>query len=487
MDEQRGSVRLRRALRAIAVAAGVGCGSFALLIWWLKSGAELPTTLPLLFGAVSVALFALAAAPNNWMQRGVLAFLASLVGLLIGEPFLSLVLGPGLTTIYQLDDVYLLELVPDSMRVFEHSEKNGGHKILVSVNSAGFRGEELQTPGGHARIVVYGDSFIEAEFSELPDTFSEQLEQRLQRKGWGGSVESVEVVNAGVVAYGPDQVALRMRDELPRLAPKLAIVAIYAGNDYGELVRNKLFTLTDDRKLQRNRVRFHDSLTKQFWLARWEPTTLKLLERAGRRVVDTLKWRYEHHLGDQSTVLGAASSEDAAMKFIEESLRKLRDEYDEHIVRGSDEVRWLLGDPYDADVALLPRSDSARYKRRVMSGVLSLIKDTADTHGVEVLVLVIPSPIDVCDKHDLGSVDTTKYPEYQRAELSRVVELQAIDHGMSVINLFEPFRSGGGCGLYLRGNDNHWNDAGQRVAAEIVSEYLVREPARVDQGGLTLE
>src|SRR6185295_4536691 len=64
----------------------------------------------------------------------------------------------------------------------------------------------------------------------------------------------VETVNAGVVGYGPDQACLRMEAELSRLRPDLVVVAVLAENDYGDLVRNRLFELGPRGELVRRHV-----------------------------------------------------------------------------------------------------------------------------------------------------------------------------------------------------------------------------------------
>jgi hypothetical protein len=90
--------------------------------------------------------------------------------------------------------------------------------------------------------MVYGDSFIKAEFSQLDKTFAKRLEAKL------GAIIQIpaEAINAGIVGYGPDQILLKMEEELPRLKPDLTIEAVFADNDFGDLLWHKLFKLGDD-------------------------------------------------------------------------------------------------------------------------------------------------------------------------------------------------------------------------------------------------
>ena len=73
-------------------------------------------------------------------------------------------------------------------------------------------------------MVVYGDSFVEARSTRLEDTFPVRLEAALRDRRAG----PVEVVNAGVSGYGPDQILARLDSDLAGLQPDLVILALYA-------------------------------------------------------------------------------------------------------------------------------------------------------------------------------------------------------------------------------------------------------------------
>ncbi|MCC5870681.1 MAG: hypothetical protein JJU27_19450 [Gammaproteobacteria bacterium] len=122
--------------------------------------------------------------------------------IIIAEILLRVFLGPRFYASFKLHERYLYTLTPGVVRDLRHREANGGHVIRYRVNGAGFRGPEFDICAEHYRVVVYGDSFIHAEFSELSHTFVKRLEAQL-------SVfleEPVEVVNVGVNGYGPDQI-----------------------------------------------------------------------------------------------------------------------------------------------------------------------------------------------------------------------------------------------------------------------------------------
>jgi hypothetical protein len=47
---------------------------------------------------------------------------------------------------------------------------------------------------------------------------------------------------------------------------------------------------------------------------------------------------------------------------------------------------------------------------------------------------------------------------------------------MWYLNLYGPFRTLDGCRLYIRHNDDHWNDEGQRIAAQLTAGFLQQRP-----------
>src|SRR5690242_2645861 len=196
--------------------------------------------------AAGACLGALCLAPLSWNQKALTVLISVGMSLVVAEFVLRFLLGPHL--LFQRDDRLLYRLVPGAERIAVMPPIDGGVVIRYKINSHGFRGAELARAGESIRVLVYGDSFIQGDFSRTEDTFTEQLKGRLARK----IGKSIEVVNAGVIGYGPDQELRRMEVELPTLKPNLVIVAIYAGNDFGDLIKNKLYRLSSDGSLQDN-------------------------------------------------------------------------------------------------------------------------------------------------------------------------------------------------------------------------------------------
>jgi len=361
--------------------------------------------------------------------------------------------------IYRLHPRYHHTLAPGTRKLFRHAPANGGGRVLVTVNSRGFRGEELRSDPG-LRVVVYGDSFIEAEFAPLPETFAKRLEARLE-----ALLETpVEVVNAGVNGYGPDQSLRRFEDEVAWLKPQLAIFVVYAGNDFGDVLRNRLYRLDEagSRLVDGGGV-VSVALRREF--EEVEGRTPIHLFRGVQRLLRGR--RHAAEVREELLPLKLA-------KYLPRSIQLCRKEYQEIVVQGRSPVTELLRDHYDADVSLKPGSPPARYKRALLEAVLGRIGGMASAAGVRALVVVIPSPIDVCDAYDV-KVDPAVFPDYEPERLSREAATAAQRQGLPFVDLFVPFHAAGADRLYYHHGNDHWNAAGQDLAASVVAERVVAE------------
>jgi hypothetical protein len=385
------------------------------------------------------------------------------MGLLLGEAGLR-VFSPTYPSVYQPDPTLLYRLVPSSRKVYVRDPENGGQHVLVKINSLGFRGEELRPRVHGRRIAVFGDSFIEAEFSSLENTFAKRLERDLN-----GGGDSIEVVNAGVVGYGPDQERLRISQEMERLRPDVVVLAAYAGNDLGDLLRHKIYRLGADGSAIPNAYHLNPKIESLLRRAAF-PTDVwhSDLYRLARRALDRRSTRPAAcRFGPPATHPGP--------ELVEESLESVDSEYRAFVVEGNNEVNNIFCGHYDADVALTPDAPSARYKVALGEAVLREIQRGVEVRGAMFVLLIIPSPVDVCAGYEVA-VDRAKYPAYAPSRLTDVFETIARRQGMRHLNLYAPFRALDACRFYFRHNDDHWNNEGQRVAAELTADLLRNIP-----------
>jgi hypothetical protein len=373
---------------------------------------------------------------------------------LVARPFLT----ARHRTPFRLDERRLYAPVPGAERDYRRAPSHGGDRITYAFGPEGFRGGAIARPKAGPRVVVYGDSFIQAEYSSDEHTFAAQLGRAL-----GAALGApVEVINAGVAGYGPDQSLRRMEEELGWLDADLVVVSIYAGNDFGDLVRNKLYRLAPDGTLRDNAYVLDDEIRLRMTLARSEP----ILRRVLRELAAGLRRR--------AAPAGPPSDAERAAR-IERYLAQVQAEYREFVEQGDDVVHELLSDPYNADVTLLPDSDSARYKLRMMQAVMERMAAVADARRVPLLFLFVPHAIDVVSHHETGLVDTAKYPQYRPSAATDALDAIAARVGRPHLDLFPPFRAHGADALYFDGLDDHWNDAGQALAAQLAAEAIVEQ------------
>lgn len=107
----------------------------------------------------------------------------------------------------------------------------------VHINSAGRRDLErpVEKPPGTYRILLLGDSFVEAMHVPLEDTFARHLEAALN----GPGKPPIEVISMGVSGYGTASEYLWYRDAGRAYKPDLVLLSFYPGND----IRNNSPTL----------------------------------------------------------------------------------------------------------------------------------------------------------------------------------------------------------------------------------------------------
>ena len=384
--------------------------------------------------------------PTSIAGRILLLTVTSLVMLGFAEIAGEVVLGPRHRPIFQPDDRLIFKFIPNRRSSITRTPLNGGETVTHRINSEGFRGDELRPAGEATRVIVYGDSFIHAFYSKDEETFAVRLGTLLaDRLG-----RTVEVVNAGVSSYGPDQISMKMADELPRLRPDLVVVSIFAGNDYGDLLRHKLFRLGADGALVANHWKLDPKVRSWFELSQRE----SILKRALRNALESS--------GPPPPAI--------TLDFL---LQEAEREYRSFVIEHDDVVANTHRSYYNADVSLMPKSVSSRYKVTLMRAVLGRMRDVAARSRVPLVLLLIPYPSDVTDHYDGWRVDRERFPDYDGRNQIAPLEDMARTLGIPFVSLYDVFRAHDANSLYFHGGDDHWNAAGQQLAADVMAGYLL--------------
>jgi len=353
---------------------------------------------------------------------------------------------------YQTDPQLIYRPIPGARSVKSAGPEGASRWVTTQIDAQGYRGPDLAVPKKGARIAVYGDSFAFAEDVPQEQTFVERLGHAL------APASPPEMVNAGVVGYGPDQACLRMEQEFDALQPDLVVLVLCSANDFGDLVRNKLFALDSSEKLVQNPVRCAPELLAEFE-AKARAAEAPALVRAYRT------WQAER---EERARLASGGTQPP---WIEWYLRQARDEYAEYVLEKKLAVRQVWQDYYDADLALHPEWESSLYKRRLMRAVLERMRDACARRGTPFAALIVPSAIDLCPGNEIR-VDPARYPSWDPARLTSTLAQILDELHVTQLNLYEPFRAGGAEKFFIGGGNMHWNAAGQELAAQKLAALL---------------
>lgn len=101
--------------------------------------------------------------------------------------------------------------------------------VPVTISSAGLRDVEHppDKPAGVRRVLLLGDSYIEALQVRLEEMLGRQLEQRLNEAG----SQRYEVLSMGVSGYGTASEFLYYRETGRKWKPDVVVLSFYPGND----------------------------------------------------------------------------------------------------------------------------------------------------------------------------------------------------------------------------------------------------------------
>jgi hypothetical protein len=363
---------------------------------------------------------------------------------------------------YQQHPVYRVSLKPDLNRSFMRVHQGETVVTQWSTNSRSFRGSEIRSDKPAIRVLVYGDSNVFAQFSNLENTFPFKLQEFLRQI----TETDVEVINAGVPGFGPDQSLLRLEQDIDILKPNVVLFHVFADNDFGDLIRNRLFAVDDSGRIVRtssdqradpcleNSTSCLKDLSSDGVLRFL--SSLAVIE-SSRNVIRRIP--YLSQFADPS----ASSSIGYYLKLCEAEYRFFK--------QPAFHRPSHFADHYDYDLALDPTGESSRTKVTLMKGILRLAKQLTSAKQVQLLVTVQPSSIDLTTHIHPNFMDFEGFPDYQKDRLSTIVEEGARAEEIDVINLFDLFLSHVPDHLFYR-NDDHWSEAGQELAAQAVAAYM---------------
>lgn len=319
--------------------------------------------------------------------------------------------------------------------------------IWFRINSAGFRDYErpiARTPG-KLRIALIGDSYVHAYYAPLERTYAAYLERALAACAPGG----VEVFSFGAAGYNTGQELLLYQHRVAAYRPDIVLLSFFTYNDITgnhPAFSNKLlpyFVLHDGRLTLDNS--FRDKLPRP---SRWP---------RARATLDWLRFRLR------------------TVQLLSDRIEKWRQE--PTLAR---EYHALLEDDVlDATIYSPPAIPEVAEAWRVTEALLEEFARQVTADHSEFWVVTLANALQVDPdlrrrqaSRDEMHVDSLFYPDRRIARF-------AADHGIRIVPLAEPLAEyTAKTGEYLNGGmklplgEGHWNDTGNRVAAELTARQL---------------
>ena len=383
-----------------------------------------------------------------WLLLG-LFVCASLGALLVTTEYSLRLLFPEKLPIYRPDTQAVASFIPNLNRdrpVRDHVV------IKLETNNIGVRDDENKDIN-KADVWVFGDSNIAALFLPFHDTFGEVLEQLYGNR--------VTAINFGVPGYGPDQSLRRFLDANQKSVAKAVVFHIFADNDYGDLFRNNIYRLTDDKVV----VRANISSDPVFQLEKF--LLLRPLQRLG---INSWIHAPEGYYDPLHRGKGLPSGGDDDLdSWVEISTQEYRN------YKAGMWTSWN-GDHYDYGLAAHPKGEMAQSAGKLMSYILRTAINAYKGRKECFVVLIQPSEVDVGGDSVISRDSlASHYPDYFPRALVDLSIAAAKENDIPYIDLFKSY-SDDPAHFYFRqeeaGADNHWNANGMLKAAELVRAHL---------------
>jgi hypothetical protein len=250
--------------------------------------------------------------------------------------------------------------------------------------------------------------------------------------------------------------------EVDRYNPDLVIFHVFADNDFGDILRNRLFSLDANGNLVS--TNYEKKLDPLFLADNRNNIMSYISELFIVRAMNKV-------------VLAVFEQPEQPEQRREELVNQLQEVAEEEylVYKHSQPQKFShFEDHYDIDVALNPDGESAKVKLALMEGILNKANILARNKGIEFLVLIQPSVVDMTeDNWTLNYNYLQKFPGYNSRNLSDAVASICVSNNINSVNLFALFSANNPEELFFRGGNNHWTDQGQNLAAKETARYLI--------------
>ena len=362
---------------------------------------------------------------KTWLLNGALLLAASALALALAEGAVRM-LAPQPFGLAHQDRYGLAMHWPGVTRYLSQY----GHEVTFNAAGMRDRAHTVEKAAGTTRILLLGDSFIEALQVPFEDSLPSLLERTLaERTG-----KPVEVVSAGVSGWGQD-------DELRYLTryglayqPDVVIVAMTLHNDVSDNLEQEWYTTRDGVLVEQPR------LPLPFW--KYKELQLKAVLASRLQLYQLLR-----------------------RVRLQNEIQEIGRQLDEHV----------------AQLFQVPTPDGIALGIDLTAQLLAGIQGASSEASAHVVVVELPIRYQLSDESFAEFAHKAGIP-LEAMEIDapqRMIGAVTARLGLQTVDLLPGFRkraAESGAPLYLEW-DGHWNEAGHRLANEIVAAQLLESGA----------
>lgn len=299
-----------------------------------------------------------------------------------------------------------------------------------------------EKPPDTFRIVLLGDSFVEGVQVNEQETVAQQLEAILN----DGSPRRVEVINAGVAAYGTAQELLFFEQEVQRYQPDVVVLFFFAWND----VKNNSHRLEIPERNLRLALKPYFELDRQGQL-NLIPGPPPAPVPPAIQLMRAHSWLYNIFEGTIFAQLGP--------QFVRQDIE-------------------VVGGAITPTRGLYTVNQGEEWERawRLTTALLARLRDRSAEHGAPLLIASVPGwEVDLDWWHRMMTRERSSTkgldPDFPMQRLGAAAE----EVGVPFLDLLPGMRQAteDGQGPLYYPKDGHWNAAGHAFAARALAADLV--------------
>lgn len=332
-----------------------------------------------------------------------------------------------------------------------------GYQHEVTWNAEGIHDVEhtLAKPDGVFRILVLGDSFVEAAEVEVAQTSFYVLQETLNAHAPAGI--RFEVMSGGMRAWGPPQELLYFRARGQLYRPDLVLVMWLPANDLTDTLPNKRLTGSGFNCYFPNFNICNGQFDPEPWFSAPGIPLIRGECPPGRKLLGDWLNRLYHH-------------------------SRLYQQLEPVIERGFE--RPLFYSPYATWLEEALADPTVQYAYQMTDHLFGQLAAEAGQIGAQTALVIVPFNVAIRGeveapygqvlqqtvKTETGAEANPTLPNQKFAELMRQRNLPVLDLHPHFV---EQWRAGGEA-LYWP-DDPHWTVAGNRLAGETIAHWLMEQ------------